>query len=91
MGCSPVIEQAIATASNSTGDSRLGTNSSPSLSSNWHNFSGWHRTQRRCQRPTRLALKTTVDNQARPATIVGNDEAEEEEGDEANEDSDEVN
>ena len=45
--CSPVIEQAIAAASDSTGDSGFGTNSSSSLLlllTNWHNFGGWHCT-----------------------------------------------
>lgn len=61
----PVIEQAIATASNSTGDSRLRTNSSPpllllQLLTNWHNLSGCNAW---CQRPARLTLKTasTID------------------------------
>ena len=61
----PVIEQAIATAGNSTGDSRLRTNSSTSLLllqllTDRHNLGGWHTWR---QRSTRLTLKTasTVD------------------------------
>jgi len=85
----PVIEQAIATASSSTGNSRLRTNSSPSLLlTTHHNLSSWHTW---CQRTARLTLKTagTID-QPRPATVVCYDEAEKEEGDEADEDADEV-